>query len=63
MSIQIFIPRDSAALALGADEVAAAIMHEAAQRGVQIELVRTSSRGLFWLEPLLEVNTSLGRVG
>ncbi len=62
MSIKIFIPRDSAALALGADEVAQAIAVEAKQRGLAIELVRNGSRGLFWLEPLVEVKTDAGRV-
>jgi formate dehydrogenase iron-sulfur subunit len=62
MSIKIFVPRDSAALALGADEVAAAITAEAAQRGLTIELVRNGSRGMFWLEPLVEVVTEAGRM-
>lgn len=62
MSIQIFVPRDSAALALGADEVATAIALEAAQRGLRVELVRNGSRGMFWLEPLVEIATDAGRV-
>ena len=62
MSIRIFVPRDSAALALGADEVATAIASLARQRGVTIELIRNGSRGLFWLEPLVEVATNAGRV-
>ncbi|MDD2925083.1 formate dehydrogenase beta subunit [Rhodoferax sp.] len=62
MSIKIFIPRDSAAVALGADEVAAALLAQAQQRGLAIDLVRNSSRGLFWLEPLVEVQTPAGRV-
>lgn len=62
MSIKIYVPRDSAALALGADEVATTIVLEAKQRGVYIELVRNSSRGMFWLEPLVEVVTPAGRV-
>jgi formate dehydrogenase iron-sulfur subunit len=62
MSIKIFVPRDSAALALGADEVAAAIALEAAHRGLTVELVRNGSRGLFWLEPLVEVVTQAGRM-
>lgn len=62
MSIKIFVPRDSAALALGADEVAQAIVVEAKQRGLSIELVRNGSRGMFWLEPLVEVATAAGRV-
>lgn len=60
--IKIYVPRDSAALALGADEVAAVVALQARQRGVSIELIRNSSRGLFWLEPLVEVVTPLGRV-
>ena len=62
MSIRIFVPRDSAALALDADAVAGAIAREAQQRGVAIELVRNGSRGLFWLEPMVEVQTGAGRV-
>lgn len=62
MSIKIFVPRDSAALALGADEVADAIALAARQRGLDIELVRNGSRGMFWLEPLVEVVTEAGRV-
>jgi formate dehydrogenase iron-sulfur subunit len=62
MSIKLFVPRDSAALALGAEEVAAALLDQAKQRGLDIELVRNSSRGMFWLEPLVEVQTPAGRV-
>jgi formate dehydrogenase iron-sulfur subunit len=61
-AVKIYVPRDSAALALGADEVAAAIVAQAKKRGVTIELVRNSSRGMFWLEPLVEVVTPQGRV-
>jgi formate dehydrogenase iron-sulfur subunit len=55
MSVKIFVPRDSAALAVGADEVAEAIVQQAASRGQSIELVRNGSRGLLWLEPMVEV--------
>ena len=58
----LYVPRDSAALALGADAVAAAIRDEAARRGLSVALVRNGSRGLFWLEPLVEVATPAGRV-
>ncbi|MFM2112489.1 MAG: hypothetical protein RLZZ271_1149, partial [Pseudomonadota bacterium] len=61
-AVKIFVPRDSAALAVGADEVAQAIAREAAQRGIALDLVRNGSRGLFWLEPLVEVQTPQGRV-
>ncbi|MDF3836143.1 NADH-quinone oxidoreductase subunit NuoF [Cupriavidus basilensis] len=62
MSITVFVPRDSSALAMGADEVARAIAREAAARGASVTLVRNGSRGMFWLEPLVEVQTPAGRV-
>jgi formate dehydrogenase iron-sulfur subunit len=55
MSLRISIPLDSAAVALGADDVAAAIAREAEKRKVAVTLVRTGSYGLHWLEPLVEV--------
>lgn len=61
-AVKIFVPRDSAALAVGADEVAEALLKEVAARGAAIDLVRNSSRGMFWLETLVEVETPSGRV-
>lgn len=58
----LFVPRDSTALALGADDVARAIEREAAARGETVRVVRNGSRGLFWLEPLVEVQTAAGRI-
>jgi formate dehydrogenase iron-sulfur subunit len=58
MTVKLFIPRDSAAVAVGAGEVAAAI-HAVDQT---IQIVRTGSRGLYWLEPLVEVETPEGRI-
>ena len=55
MSLRLFVPRDTTALALGADEVAAVLRREAAARDLPLELLRNGSRGLFWLEPLLEL--------
>ena len=63
MSVRVFVPADSSALSVGADRVAEAIRDEARRRGLEVELVRTGSRGLFWLEPLVEVETAAGRVG
>jgi formate dehydrogenase iron-sulfur subunit len=63
MSARAFVPADSSALSVGADAVAGAILDEARRRGVDIAIVRTGSRGLFWLEPLIEVETAAGRVG
>ena len=59
--IKIFIPRDSAALAVGANEVAQAVEREAAARGQSVQIVRNGSRGLLWLEPMVEVQTPEGR--
>ncbi|MFZ2403680.1 MAG: NADH-quinone oxidoreductase subunit NuoF [Methylobacter sp.] len=61
MSITIYVPCDSSAASLGADRVAAAITQEAAKRGIDINLVRNGSRGMYWLEPLVEVATGKGR--
>jgi formate dehydrogenase iron-sulfur subunit len=62
-AIRVYVSCDSAALAVGADDVAAALIVQFAARGLKVELIRTSSRGLFWLEPLIEVATPTGRVG
>ena len=62
MSVTLYVPRDAAALSLGAEAVAAAITREAAARGSAVRIVRNGSRGLLWLEPLVEVVTAAGRV-
>jgi formate dehydrogenase iron-sulfur subunit len=61
--MKVFVPLDSAAVALGADRIAEAIVAEGAARGVSVEVVRNGSRGMVWLEPLVEVVTDKGRVG
>ena len=60
--VKVYVPRDSTALSLGADKTAKAIRAEAEKRGIKIELIRNGSRGLFWLEPMVEVATDKGRV-
>lgn len=62
MSTRVFIPRDSTALALGANEVADAVVREAAARKMEVHIVRNGSRGMFWLEPLVEVEVNGERV-
>ena len=62
MSTTVYVPRDSSALSVGADEVAQAIASTAAAHGNDIRLVRNGSRGLFWLEPMVEVATPAGRI-
>ena len=59
--MKIYLSQDSAAKALGAEDVAAAIRAEAAARGLTIELVRTGSHGMIWLEPLAEIDRGDGR--
>jgi formate dehydrogenase iron-sulfur subunit len=61
--MKIYVPLDSAAVALGADRLASAIMAEAAARGVAVQVIRNGSRGMVWLEPLVEVVTDAGRAG
>jgi formate dehydrogenase iron-sulfur subunit len=63
MTVRVFVPGDMAAVAVGADKVADAIRREAQGRGIPLAVVRTGSRGLFELEPLVEVETPAGRVG
>ncbi len=62
MKTRVYVSRDAAARSMGADAIATAIIAEAQGRGVEIELVRTGSRGLLWLEPMVEVATPAGRV-
>ncbi|MBY6088818.1 formate dehydrogenase beta subunit [Maritimibacter alkaliphilus] len=61
--MKIYVPGDSAAKAVGADEVAAAVAREAAARGLNVEVIRNGTRGMIWLEPLLEVERAEGRSG
>jgi len=62
MIAKVYIPGDSSALAVGAGATAIAIAAAARARGVEIEIVRTGSRGLFWLEPMIEVESPTGRL-
>ena len=59
MSVKIYVPCDAAALSMGADEVAEAI---AAQGGGNVQIIRNGSRGMLWLEPMVEVETDNGRM-
>ena len=59
-TLKIYVPMDSAAKALGADDIARALQDRAAARGIDIRLVRTGSRGMIWLEPLVEISRDGG---
>ncbi|WP_212810083.1 formate dehydrogenase beta subunit [Pseudomonas sp. Ost2] len=63
MMPSLYLPADSLARAVGADEVATALAAQARERHLPLELHRTSSRGLYWLEPLLEIDSPQGRIG
>jgi formate dehydrogenase iron-sulfur subunit len=62
MTLRLFVPGDAGALAVGSDEVALALQMAADRRKARIAIVRTGSRGLYWLEPMVEVATDAGRV-
>ncbi len=62
MTTIIYVPCDAAALSVGADKVAKAIEREIAHRGLDAKIVRNGSRGMLWLEPLVEVETEAGRI-
>ena len=62
MVTRVFVPKDATACALGADAVADSIRKGAAGRGLDVEVIRNGSRGAFWLEPMIEVETETGRL-
>jgi formate dehydrogenase iron-sulfur subunit len=62
VSITVYVPQDAVALGLGANRVARAIFAGAEARGLDVRIVRTGTRGLLWLEPMVEVATPEGRI-
>ena len=58
MSVKIYIPCDAAALSMGANHIADAI----AKAVPEATIIRNGSRGMLWLEPLIEIETKKGRV-
>jgi formate dehydrogenase iron-sulfur subunit len=62
MSTVIYVPNDSAAISIGADQVAALIAQEAVKRSLDVTIIRNGTRGAFWLETLVEVVTPHGRI-
>src|SRR5712691_1039195 len=57
MSTRVYVPCDMAAISVGADAVARAIGQHP-----EVTVIRNGSRGMFWLEPLVEVETPRGRI-
>jgi len=62
MTARVFVARDAGAISVGADEVAAELVASGRRRGLDIDIMRTGSRGLYWAEPMIEVATAAGRV-
>jgi formate dehydrogenase iron-sulfur subunit len=60
--MKIYLPLDSAAVALGADEIADALHIHAKAKGIDLTIVRNGSRGMVWLEPMAEAETPAGRL-
>jgi len=60
--MRIFIPRESTAISLGAHDVAQAFTLYASNHNIDINIIRNGSRGLFWLEPMIEIETPQGRM-
>jgi len=60
--VKVFIPADTTSCALGADEVAAEVVLQAEKEGLEVEIIRNGSRGAFWLEPLVEIESEHGRI-
>ena len=60
--ITLYIPRDTTALSLGANKVTEIIEHIAEKNDLPLHIVRNGSRGLYWLEPMIEIETEKGRV-
>jgi formate dehydrogenase iron-sulfur subunit len=60
--ITLYVPCDSSAVSLGADEVAVALRTAADKAKTEVKIVRNGSRGLYWLEPMVEVATDQGRI-
>jgi formate dehydrogenase iron-sulfur subunit len=58
MTATVYLPCDSSVRSLGADAGATAIVGEAQRRGLSVEMRRTGSRGLYWLEPMIEVRAN-----
>ncbi|TWX63542.1 formate dehydrogenase [Colwellia demingiae] len=62
MTTTLYLPMDTTALSMGADDVAKALEFQTSANEQTINLIRNGSRGMFYLEPLLEVETEQGRV-
>lgn len=62
-SATLFIPRDTTACARGADQIALAAAEAIDKQDLDLRIVRNGSRGLYWLEPLVEIEIEGERHG
>ena len=62
MTPKIFVPRETSAVSMGADDVAARILARSKGSSQDFELVRNGSWGMSWLEPLVEVDFGERRI-
>lgn len=62
MPVKVYIARETSALSVGAQDIARQLPGLMQQAGLEVEIVRHGSRGMTWLEPLIEVDTEQGRV-
>jgi formate dehydrogenase iron-sulfur subunit len=62
-TVRLFIPKDAAAVSVGANTVAAVIARGASASALPVEITRTGSRGMLWLEPLVEIESDGVRYG
>ena len=63
IATKVYVPGDSAAVSVGADEVALEIAKLAQTANIEIEIIRNGTRGALWLEPLVEVQIGEERIG
>jgi formate dehydrogenase iron-sulfur subunit len=62
MSMILYIPDDAAALSVGADEIAERFAALASERALDLAIIRNGSRGMLWLEPMVELESPKGRL-
>ena len=63
MTLKLFVSRDAAAIAVGAHRLVRELTRAAEALGVDIDIIRNGSRGMLWLEPLVEVEVAGVRYG
>jgi formate dehydrogenase iron-sulfur subunit len=61
-AIRIYVPRDAAAVSLGADDVADRLAAAAKKNETAIDIIRNGSWGMTWLEPMVEIDSNSQRI-